>query len=186
MSITNAVTDIKCFFIGVGHILATCPVPAGSDGWFTISPRRRNAQKWLPVPDNCKNFSSTFSFRRKPLSSREIQCKPKEKKSTRPHPLMLAYRFKERLDRGVVNSKAELARRMGLSRTRVTQALNLLKLPRPIIQFLANCQDPAILGYFTERRLRPLTKLANDAEKTDGFGSMLAEATSNLAVYGER
>jgi hypothetical protein len=42
----------------------------------------------------------------------------------------LALEFQRLLDERVVNSRAEIARRHGLSRARVTQVLNLLGLPQ--------------------------------------------------------
>ena len=51
-----------------------------------------------------------------------------------------------------------------ISRARVTQYLNLLKLPSVIVGFIETNEDPAILQYFIEKRLRPLTRLANDQE----------------------
>ena len=72
-------------------------------------------------------------------------------------------------------TRAEVAEIFGISRARVTQCLNLLKLPPVIVGFLEANDDTAILHYFTERRLRPLTRLADDQEKWDQFEDMLAE-----------
>lgn len=56
---------------------------------------------------------------------------------------------------GVVNNQADLAKRYGMSRARVTQYLNLLKLPDEIINFLKTNKDKeSVLRYFTERRIR--------------------------------
>lgn len=49
----------------------------------------------------------------------------------------------------------------GVSRARVTQYLNLLKLPSAISVHLAESSDPKIIGYFTESRLR-LFRLVHD------------------------
>jgi hypothetical protein len=87
-----------------------------------------------------------------------------------------ALKLQALLDSRVYPTQTDVAAALGLSRARITQIINLLKLPRPIIEFLADCRDPAILDHFTERRLRPLTRLANDKQKLDEFGRMLAEA----------
>jgi len=63
----------------------------------------------------------------------------------------------------------------GVSRARVTQYLNLLKLPLAIVDYLADCTVPGVLNYFTERRLRPLTTRANKAEVLRWFSAELAE-----------
>ena len=72
-------------------------------------------------------------------------------------------------------TRAEVAEMFGISRARVTQYLNLLKLPPVIVGFLETNEDPAILHYFTERRLRLLTRLADDQEKWEQFEGMLEE-----------
>ena len=56
-----------------------------------------------------------------------------ENPEPKPHPLLLADDFQRLIDAGVVNSRAEIARRYGISRARVTQIVSLLKL-RPANQ----------------------------------------------------
>jgi len=69
-----------------------------------------------------------------------------------------ARRYREYLERKDVNTKAEIAEMFGISRARVAQYLNLLKLPNKIIKFLDNNRENSeVRKYFTERRLRPLT-----------------------------
>jgi biotin operon repressor len=69
-----------------------------------------------------------------------------------------ARRYQEYLERKDVNTKAEIAEIFGVSRARVTQHLNLLKLTKQIIKFLyKNKENSEVRKYFTERRLRPLT-----------------------------
>ena len=63
----------------------------------------------------------------------------------------------------------------GVSRGRVTQHLNLLKLPSRIVDYLADCTDPVVLGYFTERRLRPMTMKADKAEVLRWFSAAVSE-----------
>ena len=61
-----------------------------------------------------------------------------------------------------MSSRAEIARRYGLSRARVTQVLNILGLPKPALKLLlAIACDVA----FTERRLRPILHLPTVAEQ---------------------
>ena len=43
------------------------------------------------------------------------------------------------------------------------------KLPSEIRDFLAGAKDPAVLQYFTERRLRPLTIMPSDEDKIARF-----------------
>ena len=125
------------------------------------------------MPDNCKNFVETFSLFRKGRHHNELGSSPCPKAPPGPHVLEVAQSLQEMLDAGVVNSRADLARRLGVSRARVTQLLSLLKLPAPIVQFLTRCRDPIVLCHFSERRLRPLAKLPSDAEGLAAFRKML-------------
>ena len=51
-------------------------------------------------------------------------------------------------------SKAELARRMNLSRARITQIINLLKLSPEVIEMIKEIADRLKKPVITERRLR--------------------------------
>ncbi len=51
-------------------------------------------------------------------------------------------------------SRADLARKLGLSRARVTQMLNLLKLPDSLISEIEEMGDHWIRQLVTERQLR--------------------------------
>lgn len=76
------------------------------------------------------------------------------------HPFELARRWGEEITRDIKLTKAGIAEREGLSRARVTQIMNLLQLPDPILRTLENPPPPLCIGVFTERRLREL--LAKD------------------------
>jgi len=54
-----------------------------------------------------------------------------------------------------VKNQADLARKLGISRARVTQILRLLKLDSLIIQELEKLGDPLKARIITERMLRP-------------------------------
>lgn len=58
------------------------------------------------------------------------------------------------LDNGEVGSLSELAKNEGLTRARVTQIMNLLKLPAEMRDFLAGLDDPREIRKYSERRLR--------------------------------
>ena len=86
-----------------------------------------------------------------------------------------ARRYQECFERKGVNTKAEVAELFGVSRARVTQYLNLLKLPRKIIQFLEdNKENIQIRKYLTERRLRPLTLIEDEEECMKKFYDILS------------
>ena len=52
------------------------------------------------------------------------------------------------------------------------------RLPYQISDYLMNTDEPKILKYFTERRLRPLTLLASDDDKIRKFDKMIKALTS--------
>ena len=52
----------------------------------------------------------------------------------------------------------------GVSRVRVCQMLNLLKLAPEIVDSLLNITDPKENNFWTERRLRILTKLPKERQ----------------------
>jgi hypothetical protein len=59
------------------------------------------------------------------------------------NPVTLAREWKEALERGEYASKADLARNKGISRARVTQILNLLKLDAEVQEMVVRLGDPA-------------------------------------------
>ena len=60
------------------------------------------------------------------------------------------------IDSGEVKNQAELARIKGISRARVTQILNLLKLDKSIIDNLEKIGDPMDKKITSERELRKI------------------------------
>jgi hypothetical protein len=91
----------------------------------------------------------------------------KKKYAPGPHPLHTAKQFQQQLETGSVN-KAELARRHGMSRARVTQIMNLLKLPWKIRTELVQ-MPPDEQEYFSERKLREIVKLQYASQQMEAF-----------------
>lgn len=110
---------------------------------------------WLPKAGNCKNFALAFTFRPRRCLRAPERAIPRKRRGARVPPLMRAYEFQGLLDSGEVNTRAEIARRYGISRARVTQIMHLLKLSESVQEYLiALPQDKQTL--YSERRLRPL------------------------------
>jgi hypothetical protein len=76
--------------------------------------------------------------------------------------LVLAEEFQRRIAAGAV-TRADLARIHGITRARVTQVLNLLRLHPAVVEFLRAQPAGPHARRFTERRVRPL--LALDRER---------------------
>jgi len=70
------------------------------------------------------------------------------------NPIYLAKEYKKMIDSGEVKTQAELARIKGISRARITQILDLLKLNSLILQELEKLGDPLKSKIITERMLR--------------------------------
>ncbi len=89
---------------------------------------------------------------------REVKGKAVVKKKTvnlpQKHIIHKAIQWKKMLDDGKVNSLCEIAKKEGFSRTRVTQIMNLLKLPAKVQKFLVDLNDPKEIRRHSERRLR--------------------------------
>jgi len=68
----------------------------------------------------------------------------------------LAREYKETIDSGKVKNQSELARIKGISRARITQILNLLKLDKNIINNLEQIGDPMDRKVISERKLRKI------------------------------
>ncbi|MEK6531587.1 MAG: hypothetical protein AABZ23_03730 [Deltaproteobacteria bacterium] len=56
----------------------------------------------------------------------------------------------------LLNSQADVAKELGITRARVSQIMGLLKLPDEIQRTLLGLKDQRAIRYFSERRLRPL------------------------------
>ena len=124
--------------------------------------------EWLPAPDECENLvESTCS--RLPNAPETPADPDSAKPATECRPaLQVALQLQELLDTGVVNSRADLARRRGLSRARVTQMLSILELPQAVLAHLSGLPPPEQAKY-TERRLRAITGLADPLSRLSAF-----------------
>jgi hypothetical protein len=91
--------------------------------------------------------------------------------------LKLAERFQALLDSGEATNRAWLARQHGLTRARVTQLLDLLKLAPGILDYVRNLPPGTPDRLVTERNLRPLvrmsmlTQLREAAKLVPGFAA---------------
>ena len=66
---------------------------------------------------------------------------------------------------------------MGFSRARVTQIMNLLDLPEPIISFVAGLQKPTQIRIVSERKLRAMLELTSKPVQLCAFALLQAELT---------
>jgi len=105
--------------------------------------------KWSGSPDCSidRTFTSIFSFPRKAMKANKIV-------RIYRNPIYLAKEYKQMIDNRQVKNQSGLARKLGISRVRIHQILNLLKLDSLIIQELEKFGDPLKSRIITERMLR--------------------------------
>lgn len=89
------------------------------------------------------------------------------------HPIFRAMEFVAYLKDHPGATYQDLGQMHGITRARVCQIISLVtNLPDEMINFLMNSKNQKFQKYFTERRLRPLTKLGDDKQKMDCFNKM--------------
>ena len=84
---------------------------------------------------------------------------PRSKKKEKPqcfyrNPIYLAKEYKRMIEIGEVKNQSDLARKLGVSRVRISQVLCLLKLDVKIIEAVEKLGDPMPARIITERMLR--------------------------------
>jgi len=105
---------------------------------------------WLPVSLSRRTFRGpVLSI---PLKLTARYRKPKPVKIFR-NPLLYARELRDRMTTEGIN-RAELARRLGVSRARVTQWLELLELPERVLREVEALGDHWQRQVVTERKLR--------------------------------
>lgn len=139
----------------------------------------------LPKPDNIKNFYASFFFLPKSLLGKRIQKPTKATRPNRPHPLLLAYEFQQLFDDNVVHTKAGVARRYGISRARVTQIMNLLKLPSEIKHEIIQLSEER-QQFFTERKLRKILNIVSVQGQMAASSTIRANLSEEGKVPGQR
>lgn len=106
---------------------------------------------WLPDCSIDRTFASIFYFPNNATKANKI-------KRLYRNPIYLAKEYKKMIDRRQVKNQSDLARQLDISRARVTQILNLLKLDKNIILKIEQIGDPMHERIFSERKLRNANK----------------------------
>jgi len=122
-----------------------------------------------------KIYYDSFKRRRKI----GIGLKPEKPPKIKANPILQALKFQEILSSKKAKSKNELAKKIGLSRVRITQIMNLLKLNPEIIQRFSSF-EPAAFNFLTERRLRPLTRIKDKNTQIAIFRKMLQKVQPKI------
>ncbi|MDY7035956.1 MAG: hypothetical protein SV375_07320 [Thermodesulfobacteriota bacterium] len=125
------------------------------------SPTRRLFIFWLPgrVGLRNKDLINSECYKDKPLQKSVIEKGLKDNKAhevnkLKKHIIHKAIEWKRMLDDGSATSYSEIAQKEELTRARVTQIMNLLKLPWEMQEFLVRLEDPREIRRYSERKLR--------------------------------
>jgi hypothetical protein len=86
-----------------------------------------------------------------------------------PHAIHLALEWREALRADPNLTMAELARQKGLSRARITQILNILRLPAAIVRRLTGVRTTEEARQFPEHALRTIRRLKSPEEQHAAF-----------------
>jgi hypothetical protein len=81
------------------------------------------------------------------------------------NPIHLTREWRKSLDNGEYASPSALVQHHHVSRARVTQILNLLKISPEVIEMISSLGDPIRNPIVTERKLRPLLALTAEQQK---------------------
>ena len=81
------------------------------------------------------------------------------------NPIYLASEWRRALDDGEYASPAALARHLKVTRARVTQIMNLLKLSSEVVKILTSLGDPINSPVLAEKRLRPMLALTAEQQE---------------------
>lgn len=100
----------------------------------------------------------------------------------RVRPLTRAEFYKRLLERHGCKSIRALSRITGEDHSRIARVLKVLELPEPILDYLRTHDTPAVVGHFTEHRLRELIALRDPAKAWDRFQAMLKQISREAFV----
>jgi hypothetical protein len=120
-----------------------------------------NASKWLPERSDLRttDLINSTSYEEKILQKPTIEERLKDNKIhevNRPqkHIIHKAIKWKGMLNARSVRSYSEIAGKEGLTRARVTQIMNLLKLPSEMQDFFLGLEDAKSVRKYSEKKLR--------------------------------
>jgi hypothetical protein len=77
----------------------------------------------------------------------------------KPNPIKIAIKYQRMYEDAAYQSMEKVAQELGITRARVCQMLNLLKLDQRIIDFIQNISNPRQSNFWNEHRLRSIALL---------------------------
>jgi hypothetical protein len=101
----------------------------------------------LPEANHISTFQKTFRLPKKKNSSGKALSRQHK------NPIILAKEWQSMIDKGECKSRADLARYFGITKARITQIMNLLKLSPQVLKNIEMLGDPLIDSQITERKI---------------------------------
>ena len=133
-----------------------------------VNPKGKSAQlrlEWLRDKDAEDNWTSVAIIPPRSKDRRLPPIPPTPPKNVVAEALAL----KAMLDTGEFSTQRALAIKIGITPARLTQKLQILKLPESVLLSLSDNHDDDTHRIFTERRLRSLIRLRNAAKIKKAF-----------------
>lgn len=93
----------------------------------------------------------------------------------------VARKYQKFLERPEVLGYQQAAKKFGVSKPVISTYLAILnRLPTSFIEWLENCPDKLVVAFFSERRLRPVTRIEGDQEKVNVLRALLNQCLGEL------
>lgn len=89
--------------------------------------------------------------------------------------LRSAQEWRRQLDAGEVTNQAEIARREGITRARVTQVMSLVRLAPDIQEYVLSLPETVRRPIITERALRPIALLETATDQKTRFQELISD-----------
>ncbi len=143
-------------------------------------------QFWLPETGDVRTFTPRITIPYNPFimaMMRRTTTMTASPKKLLVNIFQKARHYSDLLQRRVVNSKAEIARKEGISRARITQILNLAKLAPEILEYLTSLTDQDMTSPFTERRLRGIATIKDHKTQLRKFREFKRKANKKEIKY---
>ena len=90
----------------------------------------------------------------------------------KPNPISIALKYQKIYEETAHQSMEQVGQQFGVSRVRIHQMLNLLKLNQRIIDFIQNITNPRQSNFWNEHRLRSIAVLPKE-KQYDKFQKIL-------------
>jgi hypothetical protein len=126
-----------------------------------------NKDKQLPIVEGRAPYGISTDKRitRRLLKEHQpVVCKP--------NPIMIALKYQKLYQDAAYQTMEKVGQQFGVSRVRIHQMLNLLKLDQRIIDYIQNINNPRQSNFWNEHRLRSIAVLPEE-KQYDKFQEIL-------------